>query len=109
MGTLANSEDPDEMLPNASFHHGLHCLRRQSQSLKKENNLFLFEMITCVSSVYTMDHPDFIICCFMENSFFLKRGNIHVRYSSIIGNVIFIEVLFSLCHVKNLRVYYSAF
>ena len=27
MGTLANSEDPDEMLHNAAFHQGLHvCL-----------------------------------------------------------------------------------
>ena len=23
---LANSADPDEMLPNAAFHLGLHCL-----------------------------------------------------------------------------------
>ena len=26
MGTLANSEDPDEMLHNVAFHQGLHCL-----------------------------------------------------------------------------------
>ena len=26
MGTLANSEDPDEMQHNAAFHQGLHCL-----------------------------------------------------------------------------------
>ena len=26
MGTLANSEDPGEMQPNAAFHLGLHCL-----------------------------------------------------------------------------------
>ena len=25
-GTLANSEDPDEMPQNATFHQGLHCL-----------------------------------------------------------------------------------
>ena len=25
-GTLANSEDPDEMPHNAAFHQGLHCL-----------------------------------------------------------------------------------
>ena len=28
MGTLANSEDPDEMQHNAAFHQGLHCLLR---------------------------------------------------------------------------------
>ena len=26
MGTLANSEDPDEMRQNVAFHLGLHCL-----------------------------------------------------------------------------------
>ena len=26
MGTFTNSEDPEEMLHNAAFHHGLHCL-----------------------------------------------------------------------------------
>ena len=26
MGTLLNSEDPDEMQHNAAFHQGLHCL-----------------------------------------------------------------------------------
>ena len=26
MSTLANSEDPDEMLHHAAFHLGLHCL-----------------------------------------------------------------------------------
>ena len=32
MGTLANSEDPDEMHYYAAFHQGLHCLLRLKQS-----------------------------------------------------------------------------
>ena len=28
MGTFTDSEDPDEMLHNAAFHQGLHCLLR---------------------------------------------------------------------------------
>ena len=36
MVTLANSKDPDEMLHDAAFHQGLHCLPRPKQSLKKE-------------------------------------------------------------------------
>ena len=35
MGTLANSEDPDEMQHNAAFPQGLHCLLR----LGKHHNL----------------------------------------------------------------------
>ena len=33
MGTLANSEDPDEMQHNAAFHQGLHYLLRLKQPL----------------------------------------------------------------------------
>ena len=31
MGTLENSEDPDEMQHGAAFHLGLHCLLRLKQ------------------------------------------------------------------------------
>ena len=41
-GTLANSADPDEMLHNAAFHQGLHCLLRHKQSSEKETDLFFF-------------------------------------------------------------------
>ena len=35
MGTLAKSEDQDEMPHNAAFHQGLHYLLRQNRSSKK--------------------------------------------------------------------------
>ena len=31
MGTLANSEDLDEMPQNVTFHQGLHCLLDKNQ------------------------------------------------------------------------------
>ena len=40
MGTLANSADPDEMLRNAAFHQGLHCLLRQKRSKRKKYYIF---------------------------------------------------------------------
>ena len=58
MLTLANSEDPDEMLHNAAFHQSLHCLLRQKQSLEKEMQ-YSFEFITCDPLIYTIDHPKF--------------------------------------------------
>ena len=36
MGTLGNSEDPDEMELNAAFIQGLHCLLRQNRYSEKE-------------------------------------------------------------------------
>ena len=39
MGTLENSEDPDEM-PHNAFHQGQHCLLRQNQSSEKEIQFF---------------------------------------------------------------------
>ena len=44
MHTLANSYDPDEMLHNAAFHQGLHCLLRKSS--EKEIQFYL-EILTC--------------------------------------------------------------
>ena len=37
MGTLVNSEDPDEMLQSVAFHLSLHCLPRERFFSKKEN------------------------------------------------------------------------
>ena len=36
MGTLANSEDPDEMQHDAAFHQGLHCLLILKESSETE-------------------------------------------------------------------------
>ena len=36
MSTLANSADPYEMLHDAAFHQGPHCLLKQKQSSEKE-------------------------------------------------------------------------
>ena len=35
MGTLANSENPDEMPHNAAFYQGLHCFLRKNLTSKK--------------------------------------------------------------------------
>ena len=39
-GTLANSEDQDEMPHYTAFHQGLHCLLRQNQY--SENEICIF-------------------------------------------------------------------
>ena len=41
MPALTNSEDPDEMLHNAAFHQGLHCLITQKQSSERTLNYYL--------------------------------------------------------------------
>ena len=51
MSTLANSEDPDEMPHNVTFHQGVHCLLRHTQSSKKEIQYYL-EIIICDPSIY---------------------------------------------------------
>ena len=53
---------------NAAFHWGLHCLLRQSLSSEKEMQYLFLEIIIWDPSIYSMDHPDFIVCSFMENS-----------------------------------------
>ena len=46
MGTLAYSEDPDEMQHKAAFHPGLHCLLTLIQPSETEIHLNL-EISTC--------------------------------------------------------------
>ena len=71
MGTLANSEDLDEMMHDTAFQQGMHCLPRQNQTSKKEINFS--KIITCNPSIYIMNHPDFTVSNFMGNSIGPKR------------------------------------
>ena len=66
MCTLANSEDPDEMPRKAAFLQGLHCLQRKKRSSEKIQ--FYLEIITCYPSIYTMEHPKFIVSNHKEES-----------------------------------------
>ena len=50
MGTLANSEDPDERPHNMTFHKGLHCLLSFKRPSEKEIKLYL-ESMTCNPSI----------------------------------------------------------
>ena len=38
MSNLAISEDPDEIQHNATFHQGVHCLRRLKQPSEKNKS-----------------------------------------------------------------------
>ena len=60
MGTLVNSEDPDEMQHNAAFHQGLHCLLRLKQSSGTEIH-HRWEMPTCDPLKYKLGHPILIV------------------------------------------------
>ena len=72
-GTLANSEDPDEMPHYAAFHLGLHYLLRQNQFSEKENIIFFLEIITCDPAIHSMDQPDLTVSNFTGNSMGPKR------------------------------------
>ena len=78
-----NSEDPEEMQHNATFHQGLHCLLGENGSSEKDIQLCL-QYITFDPSIDTMNHPDFVKCSFMEYSNGLKR----VKYTSIFSSLL---------------------
>ena len=66
MCTFTNSEDLDEMLHNAAFHQGLHCLI--CSSVKKIH--FFFIILTCldynvqctIQSLYYFINPEALNC-----------------------------------------------
>ena len=65
MGTLANSEDPDEMWHDmAVFHQGLHNLLKR----KWLTYNFNLEIITVTPSIYKMGYPKFIVSNQKEES-----------------------------------------
>ena len=62
----------------AAFHQGLHCLLRRNRSSGKFKEIHDYVqqwlgIIACDPSINTMDHPDLIMCHFMENSFGTQR------------------------------------
>ena len=65
MGTLADSEDLDEMLHKvtATLHQGLHCLL--TSIFRERNIMFVLDTISSDPSIYTLDHSDFIVCRIM--------------------------------------------
>ena len=62
MGTLATSDDPDEMLHIAAFHHGLHDLLRLKRYSERDIQFQLeIKKITLHPLMYTMNYLKFII------------------------------------------------
>ena len=69
----------NEMLHNAAFHQGLHCLLRQIRSSEKEIQYFL-EIITCNPSIYTKEYHDLtVLTLIMEKSIDLERVTSHIN------------------------------
>ena len=62
--THPGSEYSDEMLHNAAFHQGLHCLLTQKRSSEKKIQSY-FEIVTYYPSNYTMD-PSKVIASIQE-------------------------------------------
>ena len=72
-GTLAISEDPDEMQHDAAFHQGMHGLLRLKQPSGTEIHHNL-ENSTCDPLKYTMGNPTLIVSICMEKSTRIQKG-----------------------------------
>ena len=73
-GTLANSEDPDEMQHNAAFHQDLHCLQihvvKKTSGTEIHHNL---ENSTFDPLKYTMGRHILIVSIYMGKSIIIQR------------------------------------
>ena len=69
MITLANHEDPDEMLHNAAIHQGLRLLTvcKVKTILRLGNTIFI-AIINYNACIYAIDHPKFIVSNQKEES-----------------------------------------
>ena len=68
MGTLENSEDPDEMLQNVAFCQGLHFLLMSKQSSDTEI-IYNIEILTCDPLKCIIDNPILIAFISMRKSY----------------------------------------
>ena len=100
MGTLANSEGPDEMLQNAAFHQGLHFLLRSKQfsGIDIHHN---FEISTCGPLKYIMDNPILIAFICMRKSTRKQRVN---KFTQIRCSIFCLFDLILYVPVNNLSV-----
>ena len=83
MGTLTNSEDPDEMQHNTAFHQGLYCLLRFRHPSETEiyHNL---ENSTSNPSKYTMSRSILNVSICMGKSIRMQRVKILIERKRII-------------------------
>ena len=81
MGTLANSEDPDEMQHHAAFHLGLHCLLGLKPPSGKEIHHNL-ETSTCDPFKYKMGNPILIVVSICIR---VQRVKIHFVQQLFVG------------------------
>ena len=78
MGTLANSEYPDEMQHYAAFHQGMHCLLKSKAHLGTEMKHNL-ENYACNPLKYIMCCPIIIASICMGKSIRIQRVKGHRR------------------------------
>ena len=71
MGTLSNSEDPDEMPHNAAFHLGLRCLLRMKMIFRERNTILFGNNNLCTTS----SHPMLIVSYKMKEFSSIQRIN----------------------------------
>ena len=80
MGTLVNSEDPDEMQHSAAFHQGLHCLLRLKQPSGTEIHHNL-ENPTCDPLKYTMGSLILIVSICKGKSIRIRKSIRILRFN----------------------------
>ena len=80
------------MSKNTAFYQDLHWSLRQNQSSEK-NIYYFLEIIAYDPSIYTMDHPDFIVCSFNGKSIGPKKINNKTYH--------WIEYIKKLCALKG--------
>ena len=72
MGTLANSEDPNEIQYETTFHQGLHCLRYKQ--LLGTEIYYNFKTSNFDLLKYKMDKPLLIVLIYFGKALRMKKG-----------------------------------
>ena len=74
---------------NAAFHLSLHCLLITLKQSSEKEIKFLFEFITHGPSIYTMNHPKFVISYQVEEPIRIQRVKVNAL---ILKNIVMIVI-----------------
>ena len=82
MHTLANSEDLDEMLHDAAFHQGLHCLLSKIKTIFRKRITISFRNLLPVIPQYIQWTIKGVLFQTRRENSFVHKG-LNVPYSSL--------------------------
>ena len=91
MGTLANSEEPDEMLQNVILHQGLNCSKTK-RSFRCRNTIFVLNYSLCPLQLYNGPFHSGVSKCVGESIITKKINSLSKATPDLYVSMIWVSI-----------------